>query len=84
MLEGEKAYKRAGGSAVKNLPADAGDVGGPSSVPGSGRSPGGGNGDPRQCPSWEIPWAEEAGGLQSTGHKESDTTEHAYTHKPSL
>ena len=30
---------------VKNLPASAGDVG---SIPGSGRSPGGGNGNPHQ------------------------------------
>ena len=34
-----------GGSVVKNLPANAGDIG---SVPGSGRSPGGGNGNPLQ------------------------------------
>ena len=32
-----------GGSAVKNPPADPGNT---SSVPGSGRSPGGGNGNP--------------------------------------
>ena len=24
---------------------------------------------------WRIPWTEELGGLQSTGHKESDMTE---------
>ena len=24
---------------------------------------------------WKIPWAEEPGGLQSTGSQESDTTE---------
>ena len=24
---------------------------------------------------WGIPWTEEPGGLQSTGHKELDTTE---------
>ena len=24
---------------------------------------------------WGIPWTEEPGGLQSTGHKESDMTE---------
>ena len=30
---------------IKNLPASAGDVG---SIPGSGRSPGGGNGNPLQ------------------------------------
>ena len=34
-----------GGSVVKNLPADARDAG---SIPGSGRSPGGGNGNPLQ------------------------------------
>ena len=26
-------------------------------------------------PAWRIPWTEEPGGLQSTGRKESDTTE---------
>ena len=37
---------------------------------------------------WRIPWMEELGGLQSTGRKESDTTErlhftslHLYLHK---
>ena len=34
-----------GGSVVKNLPANAGDMG---SIPGSGRSPGGGNSNPLQ------------------------------------
>ena len=24
---------------------------------------------------WRIPWTEEPGGLQSVGHKDSDTTE---------
>ena len=38
-----------GGSVVKNPPANAGDVG---LIPGSGRSPGAGNGNPflRACP----------------------------------
>ena len=31
---------------------------------------------------WEIPWAEEPGGLQSVALQESDATEHA--RKPSL
>ena len=31
---------------VKNLPANAGDVGDTGSIPGSGRSPGGGDGNP--------------------------------------
>ena len=35
-----------GGAAVKNLPANAGDVGDAGLIPGSGRSPGGGNGNP--------------------------------------
>ena len=29
---------------------------------------------------WRIPWTEELGGLQSTGHKESDTTERLHFH----
>ena len=37
-----------GGSVGKNLPASAGDAGVSGSIPGSGRSPGGGNGNPLQ------------------------------------
>ena len=37
-----------GGSVVKNLPANSGDAGDAGSIPGSGRSPGGGNGHPLQ------------------------------------
>ena len=35
---------------------------------------------------WRIPWTEELGGLQSTGRKESDTTErlHFHFHQGSL
>ena len=33
---------------VKNLPANAGDIRDPGSIPGSGRSPGGGHGNPLQ------------------------------------
>ena len=29
---------------------------------------------------WRIPWTEEPGRLQSTGHKESDTTEQLHFH----
>ena len=46
-----------GGSVSKDSPADARDVG---LIPGSGRAPGEGNGNP-------LPWAEEPGRLQSTG-----------------
>ena len=34
---------------VKNLPADAGDAGDSGLIPGPGRSPGGGDGNPLQC-----------------------------------
>ena len=52
------------GSVIKNLPASVGDVG---SVTGSGRFPGGGNGNPLQYYGPEIPWTEELGGLRSMG-----------------
>ena len=52
---------------VKNPPANAGDVG---SVPGSGRSPGKGNGN-SSILAWKIPWTEEPGGPQSVGSPES-------------
>ena len=39
------SYHSPGGSVVKNLPANAGDTGNKSSIPGLGRSPGGGNGN---------------------------------------
>ena len=35
-----------GGSVVKNLPTNAGDIGDVGSIPGPGSSPGLGNGDP--------------------------------------
>ena len=43
---------------------NAGDWG---SIPGSGRSPGEGNGNPLQYSCLEIPWMEEPGRLQSMG-----------------
>ena len=52
---------------VKNLPASAGDIRDPGSIPGWGRSPGGGNGNPHSVLAWRIPWTEEPGGLQSMG-----------------
>ena len=52
---------------VKNPPSNAGDVRDASSIPGSGRSPGGGNGTLLPVLDWETPWTEECGGLQSMG-----------------
>ena len=62
-----------GGSVVKNPPANAGDAG---SIPGSGRPPGGGNGNPLQYRCLGNPM--DRGGWQATVHgvaKESDTTQ---------
>ena len=50
-----------GGSGVKNLPANAGDS---SSIPGSGTSPGEGNGNP-----WEIPWKSNLAFYSTWVHK---------------
>ena len=52
-----------GGSVVKNLPAEQETC----SISVLGRSPGEGNGNPHQYSYWEIPWAEEPGGLQFMG-----------------
>ena len=61
-----------GGSAGENPPANAGDAG---SVPGSGRSPGEGNGNPLRYSCLEN--STDRGGWWATAHgvaKESDTT----------
>ena len=49
-----------GDSVVKNLPANAGDVG---SIPGSGTSLEKETATHSSILSWEIPWTEEPGGL---------------------
>ena len=48
-----------GGAVVKNSPAKAGDTRDAGLIPGSGRFPGVGNGNPLQYSCLEIPWAEE-------------------------
>jgi len=53
-----------GGSVVKNLPANAGDVG---LISGLGRFPGVGNGNPLQYSACKILWTEEPGGLKYMG-----------------
>ena len=61
---------------IKNLPANVGDTGEAGSIPGSGRSPGGGDGNPLQYSCWDKP-------MEScpSGRKVSDMTEViAYTH----
>ena len=66
---------------VKNFSANAKHIRGAGSIPGSGRSPGGGQGNPFQysCPEnpmdrgeshgqRRIPWTEESMGSQRVGH----------------
>ena len=61
---------------VKNLPANAGDAG---STPGSGRSPGKGNGNPLQCSCLENSMDRGAPlssmGLQRVGHNRASRHE---------
>ena len=68
-----------GGPVVKTSPSDAGNVG---SIPGSGRSPGGGRGNPLQYSCLENPYGQRSlVGYSSRGHRESDTTERlTHTH----
>ena len=65
---------------VKKPPANAGDIRDVDSTPGSGRSPGEGNGNPPQYSCLENPmdggiWL----GYSPWGRKESDTTERLHS-----
>ena len=65
--------KEYSGSYGKESACNAGD---PGSVPGLGRSPGEGNGNPLQYPCLENPMDRGAwGGYNPWGHREPDTTE---------
>ena len=75
------------GSVVKNLPTNAGDARDLGSIPGSGRSPGGGYGNPLWYSCLENPmdWTEEPGRLQTSEsqrvrHNCADTHTHTHTH----
>ena len=73
---------------VKNPPASAGDGGDSGSIPGSGRSPGVGNGTKlSRILGWRIQWTEETGGLQSSRlqrGRHNWAAEHAHRKLPSL
>ena len=60
---------------VKNLPAITGDIRDADSTYGSGRSPGGGHGNPLQCSCLENPVDRGARRATVRGVAESDTTE---------
>ena len=61
-----------GGTVVKNLPASAGDTG---SIPGLGRSPGEGNGNPHQYSCLENPMDRGTWQAIVQGVTNSDTAE---------
>ena len=56
---------------VKNLPASAGDMRDLCSIPGSGRSPGGGHGDPLQYSCLKNPV--DRGAWQATVHRVTES-----------
>ena len=58
---------------VTNLPANAGDTGDPGSVPGLGRSPGGGNVSPLQYSCLENPRGRGAWRATDCGRVKSQT-----------
>ena len=62
-----------GGSHCKESSCNLGDLG---LIPGLGRSPGGGRGNPLQCSCLENPHGQRSlADYSQWGHKESDTTE---------
>ena len=60
---------------VKNLPANVGDVRDSGLIPGSGRSPGGGHGNPLQYSCLETHGQRSPVGCSPWGCKELDMTE---------
>ena len=68
--------------AVKNPPASAGAARDTGSIPGSGRSPGEGNGNPLQYSCLENPVGREAWRATSLGSQKCQTQLNAHTHMP--
>ena len=64
---------------VKNLPANAGDRGDVGSIPGSGRCPGEGHGNPLQYSCLENPT--DKGAWQATVHGVTESQTHTETVK---
>ena len=62
-----------GGTVVRNLPASAGDIRHTGSIPGLGRSPGGGNGNPLQYACLENSIGRGAGWAPAGGVTKSPT-----------
>ena len=66
-----------GNSDGKESACNAGD---PASIPGSGKSPGEGSGNPLQYSCLENLMDRGAAGYSPWGYKESDRTEHTHKH----
>ena len=64
-----------GASGKENPPANAGDIRETGSIPGSGRSPGGGHGNPLQYSCLDNFMDRSLVGYSPWGHKESDMAE---------
>ena len=64
-----------GGSVIKNLPANSGDVGDSALIPGSGRSSGEGNRSHSSILTYRIPRTASLVGHSPWGHKELDVIE---------
>ena len=70
---------------VKNPPARAGELRDVVSIPGLGRSPGGGHGNPLQYSCLENSHGQRSlAGYSPWGRKESDTTKRVSTHARTL
>ena len=69
------------GSVIKNPPANAGDVG---SIPGSGRSPGGGNGNLLQDSCLGKSHGQRSLGWQGVGHSLATEHERLWRQLPSM
>ena len=70
---------------VKNLPANAGDIRDTGSIPGLGRSPGGGNGNPFQYSCLENPmdrgaWRATVHGVTQSQTRLKRLSTHTHTH----
>ena len=81
MVRGREAW-HAADSDDKEAVCNAGDLG---SIPGLGRSPGGGHGNPLQYSCLENPYEQRRlAGYSPWGRKESDTTERLSTKVPTV
>ena len=66
---------------VEKPVASAGEAGDVGSIPGLGRSPGGGNCNPLQYSCLKIPWTEEPGGLRAmVSQSQTQLSVHACIH----